>query len=96
MHKHLLRLSAVATLTLLLMQTPAWACSPQELGIKVNTVTDLMIAQESKRTTGHTALMKRMHAMMVQTTRQSNISYDSLCTSYDELIAQLQSPTGSR
>jgi hypothetical protein len=96
LHKYFFGLSTAAMLTLLLMQTPALACSPQELAIKVNTVTDLMIAQESRRTTGHTALMERMHAMMVQTTRQSNISYDGLCTSYDELIVQLQSPTRNR
>jgi hypothetical protein len=34
--------------------------------------------------------------MMVQTTRQSDISYDGLCASYDELIVQLQRPTGGR
>jgi hypothetical protein len=34
--------------------------------------------------------------MMVQTTRQSDISYDGLCASYDELIVQLKSTPGSR
>jgi citrate lyase beta subunit len=96
LHRHLLRLLTVAMLTLQLLQTPALACSPQELAIKVNTVTDLMIARESRRTTDHTALMQRMHAMMVQTTRQSDISYDGLCASYDELIVQLKSTPGSR
>ena len=88
--KHLLRLPIAATLILQLLQTPAWACSPQELAIKVNTVTDLMIARERGRTTGHTDLMERMHTMMVQTTRQSDISYDGLCASYDGLIRQLR------
>jgi hypothetical protein len=96
LHKYLLMLSTVAIWALLLMQRPAWACSPQELAIKVNSVTDLMTAQESRQTTGHSALMARMHAMMVQTTRQSDISYDGLCASYDELIVQLQRPTGGR
>jgi hypothetical protein len=76
-------------LSVQLLQTPAWACSPQELAVEANTVTDLMIAQVNGQAGGHSDFMKRMHAMMVQTASDSNISYDALCASHGQLIIQL-------
>jgi hypothetical protein len=73
------------------LQAPAWDCSPQELQVKVNSVADLIIAQQSGRIAERGEVMERMHEMMEQTTRQSGISYDGLCATYNQLIVQLQS-----
>ncbi len=91
MLRHSLKVTIAAMLSVQLVQTPAWACSPQELAVQVNTVTDLMIAQASGQATKHSDFMKRMHAMMVQTASDSNIFYDALCASYGQLIIQLKS-----
>ena len=87
-----LSLPIAAMLNLVLLHTPASACSPQALAMKVNTLTDLMVAQESGLDAERSEMMKRVHAVMEQATRQPDVSYDGLCAGYDQLIRQLKSP----
>jgi hypothetical protein len=93
MLRYSLQVTITSILSVQLLQTPAWACSPQELAVEVNTVTDLMIAQERGQSAEHSDFMKRMHTMMVRTARDPTISYDALCASYEQLIIQLKSPS---
>ena len=90
MPTHLIKILITAALGIPLLQKPAWACSPQELAVEVSTLTDLMIAQESRQAPQHTDFMRRMHAMMSQTASDSSVSYDALCASYGQLIMQLR------
>ena len=51
--RHLVKVMIDAILSVLLLQEPATACSPQELAVDINTLTDLMIAQESGQLRQH-------------------------------------------
>ena len=90
MRMHLVKVIIAATLSVLVLQEPAMACSPQELAVEINTLTDLMIAHESGQAPQHADFMKRMHATMLQTASDSSVSYNALCVSYGQLIIQLR------
>jgi hypothetical protein len=91
MHMPLAKVIIAAMLSVLVLQEPAMACSPQELAVEINTLTDLMIAHESGQAPQHADFMKRMRATILQTASVSSVSYNALCVSYGQLIIQLRS-----